>query len=202
MKEVIIIRYNAGNILSVVYAIERLGARPVVTDDFGTITRAERVIFPGVGEASTTMKYLKDKGLDKIIRSLTKPVLGICLGLQLMCRYSEEGNTECLGIFDSEVRKFPVSLENGTRLKVPHMGWNTVTQTEKECPLLKNFGTDPYFYFVHSFYAMPGNSTAAHTEYGFPFSSVLFKNNFMAVQFHPEKSGRAGELLLKNFLNL
>lgn len=202
MTKVVIIRYNAGNIQSVVYALERLGVRPVITDNADQIRNAGKVIFPGVGEASTTMSYLKEKGLDTIIASLTQPVLGICLGLQLMCRHSEEGNTPCMGIFDAEVKKFPDTIEKGKRLKVPHMGWNTVTKSNPDCPLLNDLDNAPFFYFVHSFYATVGPHTAAETFYGLPFSSVLSNRNFMAVQFHPEKSGTAGEVLLRNFLKL
>ena len=202
MSEVVIIRYNAGNIQSVVYALERLGVRPVVTDKADQIKNAGKVIFPGVGEASTTMNYLREKGLDTLIASLTQPVLGICLGLQLMCRFSEEGNTQCMGIFDAEVKKFPDTTEKEARLKVPHMGWNTVTKTDLDCPLLSGLDNAPFFYFVHSFYATAGPHTAAETFYGLSFSSVLRNRNFMAVQFHPEKSGTAGEVLLRNFLKL
>ncbi len=202
MDEIVIIRYNAGNIQSVVFALERLGVRPVVTDNPDQIRNAGKVIFPGVGEASTTMNYLREKGLDTIIVSLTQPVLGICLGLQLMCRFSEEGNTKCMGIFDAEVKKFPDTTEKGNRLKVPHIGWNTVTKTNLDCPLLNGLDNTPFFYFVHSFYATVGLHTAADTFYGLPFSSVLINRNFMAVQFHPEKSGTAGEILLRNFLRL
>ncbi|MGB9746023.1 MAG: imidazole glycerol phosphate synthase subunit HisH [Bacteroidales bacterium] len=202
MKEIAVIRYNAGNIQSVVYALERLGIEAVVTDDPDRIRNAYKVIFPGVGEASTTMGYLKQKGLDTVISSLTQPVLGICLGLQLMCQFSEEGNTQCLGIFHAKVKKFPLFAETDSILKVPHMGWNTVTKNSTDNPLLYNLDTFPFFYFVHSFYATTGPDTAAVTEYGVPFSSVLSNKNFMAVQFHPEKSGLAGEVLLKNFLKL
>lgn len=202
MDEIVIIRYNAGNIQSVVFALERLGVKPIVTDNPDQIRNAGKVIFPGVGEASTTMNYLREKGLDIIIVSLTQPVLGICLGLQLMCRFSEEGNTKCMGIFDAEVKKFPDTTEKETRLKVPHIGWNTVIKTNLDCPLLNGLEKTPFFYFVHSFYATVGLHTAADTFYGLPFSSVLINRNFMAVQFHPEKSGTAGEILLRNFLRL
>ncbi|NMB72606.1 MAG: imidazole glycerol phosphate synthase subunit HisH [Bacteroidales bacterium] len=202
MKEIAVIRYNAGNIQSVVYALERLGIEAVVTDDPDRIRNADKVIFPGVGEASTTMGYLKQKGLDTVISSLTQPVLGICLGLQLMCQFSEEGNTQCLGIFHANVKKFPLFAETDSILKVPHMGWNTVAKNSTDNTLLYNLDTSPFFYFVHSFYATTGPDTAAVTEYGVPFSSVLSNKNFMAVQFHPEKSGLAGEVLLKNFLKL
>jgi glutamine amidotransferase len=189
-----IIKYNAGNIQSVLFALERLGAPALVTDDPKLIREADKVIFPGVGEASSAMQYLRDRKLDEVIRSLTQPVLGICLGMQLMCMHSDEGDTTCLGIFETQVKKF----DHG--LKTPQMGWNQVKQTQPE--LFSGFDQDPYFYFVHSYYAGLCAETAATTDYGLTFSSGLQKGNFYGVQFHPEKSAEAGQLLLENFLKL
>ena len=187
-----IIKYPAGNITSVENAVNRLGYQCVVTDDGELLKSADKVIFPGVGEASTAMKYLKETGLDKIIPALTQPVLGICLGQQLMCNFSEENNTECLGIFNTTVKKFPP-----TEL-VPHMGWNDL-KLEKSC-LLEGVSAEDNFYFVHSFYAEVCESTTATCDYILPFSAVMEKDNFYATQFHPEKSADAGERILKNFL--
>lgn len=189
-----IIKYNAGNITSVKNAVERLGYNCKVTDDIGEILSAEKVIFPGVGEAESAMIYLKNKRLDKIIQSLVQPTLGICLGLQLMCRYSEEGGTQCLGTFDAEVKKFPATDI------VPHMGWNNLEIEEN--PLFTGFGKEDTVYFVHSYYAEICSETIAHCNYILPFSAAMQKNNFYATQFHPEKSGDVGERMLKNFLEL
>jgi len=189
-----IIKYNAGNIRSVQNALQRLGCMSVITDDRDEILNAEKVIFPGVGEAASAMKYLRDKELDTLIMSLTQPVLGICLGLQLMCRHSEEGNTTCLGIFPSEVRLFPPAD------KVPHMGWNNLSTPKGE--LLKGISPDEDLYFVHSYYAEISSCTSAVCEYIVPFSAAMQKDNFNAVQFHPEKSARPGERILKNFIEL
>lgn len=194
---VAIIKYNAGNIYSVDYALKRLGITPVITADPELIRKADKVIFPGVGEAFTTMEYLKAHQMTDLIRGLKQPVLGICLGMQLMCRYSEEGNTGCLGIFDVDVKRFiPQRHED----KVPHMGWNTITDLKGGLfsPSLEN----QFVYFVHSFYVPLNETTAATTEYILPFSASLHKDNFYATQFHPEKSGSVGEQILKNFLNL
>lgn len=194
---VAIIKYNAGNIYSVDYALKRLGITPVITADPELIRKADKVIFPGVGEAFTTMEYLKAHQMTDLIRGLKQPVLGICLGMQLMCRYSEEGNTGCLGIFDVDVKRFiPQRHED----KVPHMGWNTITDLKGGLfsPTLEN----QFVYFVHSFYVPLNEATAAMTEYILPFSASLHKDNFYATQFHPEKSGSVGEQILKNFLNL
>lgn len=189
-----ILKYNAGNVHSVRMALNRLGIQPLVTDNPEELQSADKVIFPGVGEASSAMAYLTQRGLDQVILHLEQPVLGICLGLQLMCRHSEENDTTCLGIFETEVRKFP-PLE-----KVPHMGWNSLD--EPAGPLFKNVQTGDYVYFVHSYYAETAKFTTARTRYILPFSAALCRDNFYSVQFHPEKSGRVGEQILKNFLDL
>lgn len=189
-----ILKYNAGNIQSVENAIQQLGYDTVVTDDEEVLKSANKVIFPGVGEASSAMAYLVERGLDKVIRDLTQPVLGICLGMQLLCKSSEEGNVEGLGIFDNEVKLFPSDDI------VPHMGWNDLSKLEGV--LFKGIKVTDDFYFVHSYYATLNESTIAINNYIVPFSAALQKGNFYAVQFHPEKSGRVGELLLKNFLEL
>lgn len=194
---VAVIKYNAGNICSVDYALRRLGVEPVITADENVLRRSERVIFPGVGEAATTMSYLHDSGLDKVIVGLKQPVLGICLGMQLMCRHSEEGDVDGLGIFDAEVKRF-VSARHED--KVPHMGWNTIGQTNSA--LFDGFDKEEYVYFVHSYYVPLHACTAAVTDYIRPFSAALHKDNFYATQFHPEKSGGVGERILRNFLNL
>lgn len=189
-----IVKYNAGNIQSVLYALERIGMEAVVTDDHVLLRSADKVIFPGVGEASSAMNYLKERQLDSLIRSLEQPVLGICLGMQLMCMHSEENNTDCLGIFDTAVKRFSGSL------KIPQIGWNLVQETRE--PLFRHLPKEAYCYFVHSYYADLCDETAATTEYGVRFSSALQKRNFYGVQFHPEKSAAAGEQILKNFINL
>ena len=194
-----IIKYNAGNIRSVLYALERIGPSALVTDDADEITKAAKVIFPGVGEASTAMNYLRERNLDTLISSLTQPVLGICLGMQLMCRYSEENATKCLGIFDEDVKKFaPNPTEKN--LKVPQIGWNNIY--DLKTGLFKNLKENSYCYFVHGYYAAKGEHTIAATDYVQPYSSALHKNNFYGVQFHPEKSATAGEQILKNFIEL
>ena len=190
-----VIRYNAGNVQSVRYALERLGISFSVTDDPEEIRSADKVIFPGVGEASTTMAYLKARNLDSLIVSLRQPVLGICLGMQLMCTHSEENNTPCLGIFPGTVTRFNPSTE----FKVPHVGWNTLGRVDKWLPASLN---NKFVYFVHSYYVPVSPYTAAETEYTLPFSAAMQKDNFYAVQFHPEKSAAAGEVVLKSFLNL
>jgi glutamine amidotransferase len=189
-----ILKYNAGNIKSVENALKRLGYECCVTDDPVWLQQAKKVIFPGVGEASSAMKYLREKQLDRVIMNLTQPVLGICLGLQLMCKSTEEGNTTCLNIFDVEVKRFPYGL------RVPHMGWNNL---EYMCGVLfKDIEGGEHFYFVHSYYASIHPCAIATANYGIDFSAALQKDNFFATQFHPEKSSRAGETVLKNFLEL
>ena len=191
---VVIINYNAGNVQSVTYALERLGVTPVLSDEPEVIRSADHVIFPGVGEASTAMNFLKERGLDQVIKSLKQPVFGVCLGLQLMCRHSEENNTDCLGIFDIGVKKFE------PKLKVPQMGWNTLTQMNS--PLFKGINEESYVYFVHSYYAELSDQTIAQTDYVNPFSAALYKDNFYALQAHPEKSGKVGAKILENFLTI
>jgi imidazole glycerol-phosphate synthase subunit HisH len=190
--KVAIIKYNAGNIMSVKFALKSLQVDCEVTDEVENIKKADRVIFPGVGEASSTMSYLREKKLDILIKDLKQPVLGICLGLQLMCTHSEEGNTDCLGIFDENVLLFKPEK------KVPHMGWNTLQQVKT--PLFDQLTDGQYVYFVHSYYAVMGKNTIAATNYINMFSAALKKNNFYATQFHPEKSGDIGSQILKNFL--
>ena len=195
--EVAIIKYNAGNIYSVNYALKRIGIDPVITADPELLQKADKVIFPGVGEAQTTMDYLKKHRLDDVIRDLKQPVLGICLGMQLLCSHSEEGDADCLGIFDVPVKRFIPQQHTD---KVPHMGWNTITQTK--AGLFDTQLEEQFVYFVHSFYVPVNPFTAATTDYIQPFSAALQKENFYATQFHPEKSGTVGERILSNFLNL
>jgi glutamine amidotransferase len=190
-----IIRYNAGNTQSVIYALNRLGIEPVVTDDQEVLKSCDKIIFPGVGEASTAMSYLKERGLDKLIPSFKQPVLGICLGLQLMCQHSEENNTDCLGIFPMNVKRFPAND------KVPQMGWNSITHLKSD--LFKGLKENDFVYFVHSYYAELNTSyTIAQTDYILPYSSAIQKDNFYAVQFHTEKSSEVGEQILKNFISI
>ena len=189
-----IIKYNAGNTKSVQNALTRLGYESIITDNSAEILAADKVIFPGVGEASTAMRYLKDKELDKVIKSVTQPFLGICLGLQLMCNKTDEGNIDCLGIFDTNVKLFP------PKEKVPHMGWNSFASLKGE--LFNNIDKKDDVYYVHSYYAELCKETVAVCDYIDPFSAALQKNNFYATQFHPEKSAGVGEQLLKNFLEL
>ncbi len=188
-----IIKYNAGNVQSVQYALQRLGITSIVTDDEKEIRQAEKVIFPGVGHANAAMQYLRERELDKIIISLQQPVLGICLGLQLLCKHSEEGDTPCLGIFDTEVKLFA-----STGLKVPQMGWNNIYDLKSG--LFEGLAEESFIYNVHSYYAALSKQTIATTDYILPYSAALQKNNFYAVQFHPEKSGKIGEIILKNFI--
>ncbi len=189
-----IIKYNAGNSRSVQNAVSRLGFDNTITDDPKKIKQADRVIFPGVGEASTAMDYLRKTGMDELIINLKQPVLGVCLGLQLMCKFSEEGSTECLRIFDAEVKKFPpLNI-------VPHIGWNNFKHIEG--PLFENLNKNDHMYYLHTYYADVCSDTAAACEYIVPFSAVVQKDNFYGVQFHPEKSGDAGEKLLLNFFRI
>ena len=194
---VAIVKYNAGNIRSVVNALQRLGITPEVTDVPERLMQADRVLFPGQGEAGSTMAYLRAHKLDEVIRHLRQPVLGICIGQQLLCRHSEESDTECLGIFDADVLRFRPEKHAD---KVPHMGWNTLSDTKSE--LFSGFEADEFVYFVHSYYVPLNACTAATTHYILPFSAALHKDNFYATQFHPEKSGSVGERILKNFLDL
>jgi imidazole glycerol-phosphate synthase subunit HisH len=193
--KVAIVKYNAGNIYSVVHALHRLGVETVLTDDSEEILSADKIIFPGQGEASTAMSYLHAHNLDDLIRNLKQPVLGICIGQQLLCRHSEEGNVDCIGVFDVDVKRFIPQLHED---KVPHMGWNTLS--ELSSPLFKGVDTNSFVYFIHSFYVPVNNYTSAKTDYIVPFSAALHKDNFYSTQFHPEKSGRVGELILNNFL--
>lgn len=190
-----IIQYNAGNVQSVQYALDRLGTASVITDDAQQIRNAEKVIFPGVGHAAPAMQYLRERKLDELILSLHQPVLGICLGLQLMCKHSEEGNTPCLGIFDTEVKLF-----RSDSLKVPQVGWNDLTSATSV--LFRGLPEKSFVYTVHSYYASLCENTVATMDYILPFSAALQKDNFYAVQFHPEKSGNIGETIIQNFISL
>lgn len=193
--KVAVVKYNAGNIQSVMNALRRVGVDPVLTDDPVELRKADRVIFPGQGEASHAMEYLQTHGLDQVIKSLTQPVLGICIGQQLMCEHSEEGNVDCLGIFPAQVLRFhPQKHEQ----KVPHMGWNQLENVQD--PLLEGINEGAFVYFVHSFYVPTTDYTIATTNHILSFSSAMRKGNFMATQFHPEKSGCVGERILTNFL--
>jgi glutamine amidotransferase len=199
MMKIAIIKYNAGNIRSVLYALERIGYTALVTDNADEIKNADKVIFPGVGEASTAMNYLKERNLDRLICSLTQPVLGICLGMQLMCKYSEENDTNCLGIFEETIKKLAPQPPKGG-FKVPQIGWNSIFDLKTN--LFQNIPNDSYCYFVHGYYAGKGEHTIATTDYVQPYTSALHKDNFYGVQFHPEKSASTGETILKNFLEL
>ena len=191
----VIIKYNAGNTQSVVFALERIGINAVVTDNVDVLKSADKIIFPGVGEASSAMKYLQERKLNEVIVNLQQHVLGICLGMQLMCSYSEEGNTNCLGIFNQEVKMF---LPQG--LKVPQIGWNNISNLRTN--LFNGVQEKDHQYFVHSYYVEKGDSTVATTNYGIDYSAALHKNNFYGVQFHPEKSGTIGQKILENFIKL
>ena len=192
--KVVIIKYNAGNIQSVKFALNRIGIEPILTDSISEIQSADKIIFPGVGEASGAMNYLQNKELDKLIPNLKQPVLGICLGMQLMCNYSEEGKTNCLGIFDQPVRKFRGNV------KIPQIGWNNISNFKSD--IFKNIKQNEYMYFVHGYYIELSKNTIASTNYSSEYSSALQKDNFYGVQFHPEKSAKVGEQLLKNFIEL
>ncbi len=190
-----IIKYNAGNVQSVQYALQRIGVESVVTDDEVQIRQADKVIFPGVGHANAAMEYLRERSLDKVIASLQQPVLGICLGMQLLCNHSEEGDTTCLGIFDTEVKLF-----QSKELKIPQIGWNNIY--DYKSVLFAGLEDAAYVYTVHSYYAAVSEDTVATTDYILPYSAALQKKNFYAVQFHPEKSGKVGENILKNFIDI
>ena len=195
--KIVIIKYNAGNIQSVLYALERIGVSAMVTDAIDEIKTADKVIFPGVGEASTAMQYLKERKLDEFIKNLKQPVLGICLGMQLMCTHSTENNTTCLGIFEEQVKQF--ETEDPT-IKVPQIGWNNIKVFET--PLFKGIAENSYAYFVHGYFAALGKHTIATSNYIQDYSSALQKDNFYGVQFHPEKSAKVGEQIIQNFLAL
>ena len=193
---IVIVKYNAGNIQSVLYTLERIGIAAEVTDDTEKIQQADKVIFPGVGEASTAMNYLRERNLDQLLISLKQPVLGICLGMQLMCSSSEEGDTTCMGIFEEKVKKF-IKIDD---FKVPQKGWNDIY--DLKTPLFKGISEHSYVYLVHSYYASLGEHTIATTNYISPYSTALHRDNFYGVQFHPEKSAEVGSVLLKNFIEL
>ena len=193
---VAVVKYNAGNVFSVLNALRRIGVEPLLTDDGEELRRADRVVFPGQGEASTAMAYLREHGLDEVIRSLTQPVLGICIGQQLMCRHSEEGDTDCLGIFDADVKRFTPQRHED---KVPCMGWNSLYNTAS--PIMEGI-EGKYVYFVHSYYVPLCSNTIATADYILPYSAAMQRDNFYACQFHPEKSGSVGEQIIRNFLEL
>ena len=195
---IVIIKYNAGNIFSVDYALQRIGIRAEVTGDKEKILAADKVIFPGVGEASTTMTYLKERRLDELIRDLKQPVFGICLGMQLMCSYSAENDVDCMGIFDEKIERFIPEPGKESSTKVPHMGWNIISGCKSA--LFDSSIEGRHVYFVHSYYATLGEHTIAACDYINPFSAAMHKDNFYATQFHPEKSGPVGERILKNFI--
>ena len=204
---VAIVKYNAGNIYSVVNALKRLGIEPLLTDDAEQLKKADKVLFPGQGHAGEAMSYLKARRLDEVIRDLRQPVFGICVGQQLLCRHSEEGDTQCIGIFDAEVKRFQPQRHED---KVPCMGWNELDvrckMDDGRCggvdPLMEGLGEHPYVYFVHSFYVPKCADTIATADYILPYSASMHKDNFYACQFHPEKSGRVGERIIRNFIEL
>ncbi|MEN8194609.1 MAG: imidazole glycerol phosphate synthase subunit HisH [Bacteroidota bacterium] len=193
-QKIVIIKYNAGNVYSVSSALKRIGYSAIITSDVKEIQSADKVIFPGVGEANSAMSFLQQNGLDKVIPNLKQPFLGVCLGLQLLCNHSEENDTKCLNIFDEEVKLFPPEK------KVPHMGWNSIKLNDSK--LFQDLPENPFVYFVHSYYAELSKYTIAETDYILPFSAALHKENFYALQFHPEKSSTIGEQILKNFIEL
>ena len=195
--KVSIVKYNAGNIYSVVNALRRLGVEPLITDDAETLASSDRVLFPGQGEARTTMSYIREHRLDDIIRNLRQPVLGICIGQQLMCSHSEEGDTDCIGLFPMTVRRFQPTCHED---KVPAMGWNRITDLSS--PLMKGIEEGDYVYFVHSFYVPLCDATIATADYIQPYSACLHKDNFYAAQFHPEKSGKVGAKIIQNFIDI
>lgn len=194
---VAVVKYNAGNVYSVVNALRRLGVEPLLTDNVEDIKSADKVVFPGQGEAASAMDYLRRYGLDVVIKGLRQPVLGICIGQQLLCRHSEEGNTDCLGVFDVDVRRFQPSCHED---KVPAMGWNSLYGLES--PLFKGVSDGKYVYFIHSYYVPVCDFTVANSDYIQPYSAAMHKDNFYATQFHPEKSGRVGEVIMRNFLEI
>ncbi len=196
--KVAVIKYNSGNVLSVLYALERLGVEAILTDDSEIISTADKVIFPGQGEASTAMRYLKEKKLDQLISNLSQPFFGVCLGLQLLCEHSEENNTTCLGIFPVKVKKF--IPDNSETHKVPQVGWNNLF--DQKSILLKGMDENAHVYYVHSYYAELSECTVAKSHYIHDFSALLQKDNYYAMQAHPEKSGEIGEKILLNFLNI
>jgi glutamine amidotransferase len=195
--QIAIVKYNAGNIYSVVNAMKRLGIEPILTDDPELLSKADKVLFPGQGNAKEAMTYLRAHHLDQVIANLKQPVLGICVGQQLLCKHSEEGDVDCIGIFDAEVKRFSPQRHED---KVPAMGWNEIYDVST--PLLKGLGEHPYTYFVHSYYVPVSNETIATANYILPYSAAMHKDNFYTCQFHPEKSGKIGEQILKNFLEL
>ena len=195
--EVAIVKYNAGNIYSVVNALRRLGIDPLLTDDAEQLRKADRVLFPGQGEARGAMDYLKARRLDEVIRDLKQPVFGICVGQQLLCKHSEEGDVDCIGVFDAEVKRFQPQRHED---KVPCMGWNVIEKRDHK--LFEGLGEHPYVYFVHSYYVPLCADTAAVADYILPYSAAMHRDNFYACQFHPEKSGKVGEQIIKNFLKL
>ena len=201
---VAIVKYNAGNVYSVVNALKRMGVEPLLTDDAEQLRKADRVIFPGQGEARSAMEYLRARRLDDVIRRLRQPVLGICIGQQLLCRNSEEGDTDCIGVFDVDVKRFQPERHED---KVPCMGWQNIDvrcqKDDVRCnPLMEGLGENPYVYFVHSYYVPVCEHTVAVADYILPYSAALHKDNFYTCQFHPEKSGKVGERILQNFLNI
>ena len=198
--QVAIVKYNAGNVYSVVNALKRLGIEPLLTDDAEQLRKADRVVFPGQGEASTAMEFLRQRRLDEVIRDLKQPVLGICIGQQLLCRHSEEGNTDCIGVFDVDVKRFQPQRHED---KVPHMGWNQIDNfPSNACPLFDGISEGDFVYFVHSFHAVPDDASiiTSTTDYGEQLTASVAYKNIIATQFHPEKSGDVGLQILKNFL--